>query len=94
MKKVEEMEIRLRSVETSVSTQSYLQTISSVSNLPPLPPDPADSDTGAAAVEDTDQTDSSGQWSVVTGRYSLSPAAAGSQVTASASPGRAAAETT
>jgi len=73
MKKVEEMEIRLRSVETSVSTQSYLQTISSVSNLPPLPPDHADSDTGAATVQDTDQTDSSGQWSVVTRRYRPPP---------------------
>jgi len=79
MKKVEEMEIRLRSVETSVSTQSYLQTISSVSNLPPLPPDHADSDTGAATVEDTDQTDSSGQWSVVTSRYRPPPQARKSQ---------------
>jgi len=73
MKKVEEMEIRLRSVETSVSTQSYLQTVSSVSNLPPPPPDHADSDTGAATLQDTDQTDSSAPWSVVTRRHRPPP---------------------
>jgi len=54
MKKVEEMEIRLKSVETSLTTQSYQQTI-----LQTLPTDPTDSGSGVAAINDAAQTDSS-----------------------------------
>jgi len=73
MKEVEEMEIRLKSVETSLTTQSYQHTISSETILQTLLTDPADSGSAVAAVHDAAQTDSSDAWNVVKSRYRPPP---------------------
>jgi len=73
MRKVEEIKICLKSVETSLTTQSYQQTVSPETLLQTLLTDPADSGSGVAAIHDAAQTDSSDAWKVVTSRYRPPP---------------------